>query len=728
MRISIKSMAATAIPSVRASAANAMPAAAMWTTGIAGALASHQYLATGNPPTLLVLAGLGASIFWKPAIAVATAATVTLMTRDGLTGGSTGTMPIVLLMWLAWIVAKLLRNEPTGLENSHAPTMAALLGLWISTGPHPTPETLVPNLLAAIAVMAAGTHGRIGTAMAIWIMAANLPELHKNTQGQVQATATAVMLTTPGILAKILALPPTWKILESDAATAKLAIAVIWPVFLTLWGWEKLGPAKKRKTALAAAASSAALLISLPIWGKTAAAWALEKLGRNHSLTGRTLIWQDCIDWILTRPADGSGSQFWHAQGTTATWIRIFWRCGHAHNTPIEYTLHYGIPAGALITAAAVAACLHHKNTPKTMASMAAGWIPAMAEVKSWDGYTCLWFPIITSHVGDIQDTRDSRKNPGWKNPGRKSAVAAVIAAIASLAAASAIWIAVPNQTTETEELWLVRPYHQEKMIAFVHQPLAPARTLKHLLNQSQGIRANHRENGMILHVSAKSPEILDAAATHAQSNGHIFLRAHPKTIHHNHTRTKTAASLALLIPLLIAALHFMPPAAKTITPAALALTLWVTHNNLKPTPVSGSIPIPQTTWKWDGTGNPFFQRWDFEFRQRILLSLMARQFDSPGKPVTYQYYNTDRKPGNLLITRNHPPSTGEIEHAMLVASQTLNAWSALDHTPVPPVKKNMKKSFFSHKPKKSRKQGSGSRSSASLITNPQPNTETSSP
>ncbi len=71
-----------------------------------------------------------------------------------------------------------------------------------------------------------------------------------------------------------------------------------------------------------------------------------DLLGRDITLTGRTVLWQDLLGPISEKPILGHGwSAFWGGWGSPAheIWIKHPWFPPTAHNAPLEYLLNLGI-------------------------------------------------------------------------------------------------------------------------------------------------------------------------------------------------------------------------------------------------------------------------------------------------------------------------------------------------------------------------------------------------
>jgi exopolysaccharide production protein ExoQ len=110
------------------------------------------------------------------------------------------------------------------------------------------------------------------------------------------------------------------------------------------------------KGGIARVASVAALTVALLVSAIISIDpnWALESLGKDPTLTGRTELWPYVIDAILEKPLFGWGFDgFWFPSNPAATSISdaVGWSVPEAHNGLLELLLQLGIFGTALFMA-----------------------------------------------------------------------------------------------------------------------------------------------------------------------------------------------------------------------------------------------------------------------------------------------------------------------------------------------------------------------------------------
>jgi O-antigen ligase len=76
---------------------------------------------------------------------------------------------------------------------------------------------------------------------------------------------------------------------------------------------------------------------------------ALAFLGKDPTITSRTVIWELVMEWVADRPLLGYGYQaFWVGSPAEAIWAQMTWKPTHAHNGFLELWLDLGLVGLAL--------------------------------------------------------------------------------------------------------------------------------------------------------------------------------------------------------------------------------------------------------------------------------------------------------------------------------------------------------------------------------------------
>jgi len=143
----------------------------------------------------------------------------------------------------------------------------------------------------------------------------------------------------------------------------------------------------KSRTALVSAAVALSLysLVYIPFWSKVftlvLVSWALclsfLVLGQNASrlysraallgrsstgittLTGRTVLWEECIGYALQRPVLGYGyGSFWNPERVLVVSRSQDWNVAHAHNDYAEMLLNTGLVGALMFTGVIILTCL----------------------------------------------------------------------------------------------------------------------------------------------------------------------------------------------------------------------------------------------------------------------------------------------------------------------------------------------------------------------------------
>ena len=124
----------------------------------------------------------------------------------------------------------------------------------------------------------------------------------------------------------------------SDSASKNVAVSVTIALFVT-WRWLRSTATSRLKWFILAAFATALCLVSVPLAIDAAVAF----LGKDLTLSGRTLIWSHAFDMIAQRPLLGYGaSSIWSGFfGTIDTFAN--YRPPHSHNLYIETLLRFGL-------------------------------------------------------------------------------------------------------------------------------------------------------------------------------------------------------------------------------------------------------------------------------------------------------------------------------------------------------------------------------------------------
>ncbi|MEJ2667591.1 MAG: O-antigen ligase family protein [Deinococcales bacterium] len=203
---------------------------------------------------------------------------------------------------------------------------------------------LTASLVAALAFPAYGVmHDRLyaGAWRGVFV--------HKDVLGRVAALAAVTFLLLalrPGPRRRLFmaALPLAALLLVlSQSATGYVVLAVCVAVLpaLRVLRWP-------RKRMLAGAAIAAGALV---VAGAVVALFAGAILGRSFTLTGRTSLWQLCLEAVGRRPWLGYGyGSFWNGlDGPSARiWAQLTWQPPNAHNGAIDILLGVGAVGLAL--------------------------------------------------------------------------------------------------------------------------------------------------------------------------------------------------------------------------------------------------------------------------------------------------------------------------------------------------------------------------------------------
>jgi O-antigen ligase len=141
---------------------------------------------------------------------------------------------------------------------------------------------------------------------------------------------------------------------QSAGAIGSVAIfAIAYPFFLWVRG-KRSKQLAIRVTVIVTGVTAIALLSGFTLDA------ALGALGRDSTFTGRTEIWQACLDAIAKRPMLGYGyREFWDQSGDARYWIvpnADGWLADMAHNGFIEVVLDTGIVGLGLFAALLVLA------------------------------------------------------------------------------------------------------------------------------------------------------------------------------------------------------------------------------------------------------------------------------------------------------------------------------------------------------------------------------------
>ena len=136
----------------------------------------------------------------------------------------------------------------------------------------------------------------------------------------------------------------TWLLLKADSSTS-LACLVLGSIVLVLM--RRPGSVRPLTANLIVSACAAAGVIALMF--QNLYAYAVEGLGRNTTLTGRTDIWDDLFR-MADRPLLGTGFEsFWLGPRAEYLWNKYYFHPNQAHNGYIETYLNLGWAGVALL-------------------------------------------------------------------------------------------------------------------------------------------------------------------------------------------------------------------------------------------------------------------------------------------------------------------------------------------------------------------------------------------
>ncbi|HXD73824.1 MAG TPA: O-antigen ligase family protein, partial [Vicinamibacterales bacterium] len=136
----------------------------------------------------------------------------------------------------------------------------------------------------------------------------------------------------------------TWLLLKADSSTS-FACLVLGSIVLVLM--RRPGTVRLLTANLIVSACAAAGVIALMF--QNLYAYAVEGLGRNTTLTGRTDIWDDLFR-MADRPLLGTGFEsFWLGPRAEYLWNKYYFHPNQAHNGYIETYLNLGWAGVALL-------------------------------------------------------------------------------------------------------------------------------------------------------------------------------------------------------------------------------------------------------------------------------------------------------------------------------------------------------------------------------------------
>ncbi len=175
-------------------------------------------------------------------------------------------------------------------------------------------------------------------------------------------------------------------LLLAHSAGATLTTAASLAVLLAMGGFARLAPRARLATLALGAAIvlPGIVLVSLlalnGTLGEELAAFVVSGLGKDPTLTGRTVLWQIALDEVAHRPLLGTGYYaFWQHGNLLAEAIwrsfSIESRTGfHFHNTVLEFAVELGWPGVAALLATlllAIVRAVRLALADRTMASAA---------------------------------------------------------------------------------------------------------------------------------------------------------------------------------------------------------------------------------------------------------------------------------------------------------------------------------------------------------------------
>jgi exopolysaccharide production protein ExoQ len=161
-----------------------------------------------------------------------------------------------------------------------------------------------------------------------------------------------------GIGATLLALPLVYL---SRSATSLISVAVAVAVLILGLLFSRLDRFGRARVLLVSAVMLMLAALPLLAAGDDAIAFALDMLGKNATLTGRTTLWHYAATMIAERPLLGCGFQaFWVRNSVDAeslwSWLHVLSRTGfHFHNTYIEAAVELGCIGASILVVTFVA-------------------------------------------------------------------------------------------------------------------------------------------------------------------------------------------------------------------------------------------------------------------------------------------------------------------------------------------------------------------------------------
>lgn len=132
-------------------------------------------------------------------------------------------------------------------------------------------------------------------------------------------------------------------------STSKTALVVLIAVaaILMLWRYSRL----EYRLLIPYILASSLLIAVLAFWTLTNYSNILAALGRDATLTGRTILWSVAVDAVQRKPILGYGYDgFWTGWEGEAAWVWSFvgWTAPHAHNGILDLMLNLGVVGAAV--------------------------------------------------------------------------------------------------------------------------------------------------------------------------------------------------------------------------------------------------------------------------------------------------------------------------------------------------------------------------------------------
>ncbi len=226
---------------------------------------------------------------------------------------------------------------------------------------------------------------------------------HKNTLGTMSAIqiVTGICLLLAGwraLFTTASTLVAVYLLLQSSSSSSALvllATLLALPLILT-YRW---GPRLAGGLIGAALVTASAVAALVALTGLDIAGLVLERVGKDATLTGRTVLWQFGIDAFLDRPLLGHGFRgYWESTASTTHELRqtIGQNLWFFHNSLIEQAVAFGVIGPVLFCAGMAIAFRRSLRAHVATRSSASLW--AMLVVLNIAFYSISENPVLVNH------------------------------------------------------------------------------------------------------------------------------------------------------------------------------------------------------------------------------------------------------------------------------------------------------------------------------------------